>query len=324
MKIALVTWNAPERHARFVAEAHADMELLVVADSASDEEKAVVCEDADAVILSAATISPDVLRGCRKVKLLQGIGAGYDKIDVRAIAALGIPFANNGGSNAIPVAEHTIGMILSLSRGILRQSRNTKEGRWNQGLSEQPTWELHGKRIGLVGMGAIGSATARLLIGFGCETVYYKRSRLDVDLETQLHVHYVPFEELLATSDVISLHVALTPETRRLIGGRELELMKSSAILINTTRGEVIDERALYQALVDKQIAGAALDVLEQEPTPQDNPLLDLDNILITPHQSGLSTEIVSRAAAFAFANVRRAILGEPVQSLVVPADSNP
>ena len=319
MKIGIVTWNGPERHARFMAEAHPDMETVVVANSASDQEKAAVCESTEAVILAAATISPEVLRRCSGVKLLQGIGAGYDKLDLGAIAALGIPLANNGGSSAIPVAEHTIGMLLSLSRGILRQSRNARERRWNQGLNQFPTWELSGKQVGLLGVGAIGSATARLLTGFGCDTVYYKRSRLTASVEEALHARYMPFDELLRTSDVVSLHVTLTPETRRLIGAREFGMMKSSAILINTTRGQVIDENTLYEALVANQIAGAALDVMEQEPTPADNPLLDLDDVLITPHQSGLSAEIVSRSAAFAFANVRRAVLGEPIQAVITP-----
>ena len=319
MKIGIVTWNSAERHELFMEQAYPDMETIIVADSASDEEKVEACRNAEAIIMVAASISVDVLKGCPNVKLLQGIGAGFDKVDVKAINALGIPYANNGGSNAIPVAEFALSLITGIARGVFRGAQNAKEGKWNSGLRETPSWEINGKCVGILGMGAIGQRVAKMLISYGCDTVYYKRTRLSDELERELHARYLPLDELLQLSDVVTMHNSLNKSTIGIIGREQLAMMKPSSFLINTTRGACIDQLALYEALVNGTIAGAGLDVLALEPTPQDNPLWQLNNVVITPHQSGISQESVTRSAAFAFANVRRAVLGEPIQSLVIP-----
>ena len=319
MKIGIVTWNSAERHELFMEQAYPDMETIIVADSASDEEKVEACRNAEAIIMVAASISVDVLKGCPNVKLLQGIGAGFDKVDVKAINALGIPYANNGGSNAIPVAEFTLSLITGIARGVFRGAQNAKEGKWNSGLRETPSWEINGKCVGIIGMGAIGQRVAKMLISYDCDTVYYKRTRLSEELERELHARYLPLDELLQLSDVVTMHNSLNKSTIGIIGREQLAMMKPSSFLINTTRGACIDQLALYEALVNGTIAGAGLDVLALEPTPQDNPLWQLNNVVITPHQSGISQESVTRSAAFAFANVRRAVLGEPIQSLVIP-----
>ena len=319
MKIGIVTWNSAERHELFMEQAYPEMETIIVADSASNEEKVEACRNAEAIIMVAASISVDVLKGCPNVKLLQGIGAGFDKVDVKAINALGIPYANNGGSNAIPVAEFTLSLITGIARGVFRGAQNAKEGKWNSGLRETPSWEINGKCVGIIGMGAIGQRVAKMLISYDCDTVYYKRTRLSEELERELHARYLPLDELLQFSDVVTMHNSLNKSTIGIIGREQLAIMKPSSFLINTTRGACIDQLALYEALVSGRIAGAGLDVLALEPTPQDNPLWQLNNVVITPHQSGISQESVTRSAAFAFANVRRAVLGEPIQSLVIP-----
>lgn len=319
MKIGIVTWNSAERHELFMEQTYPEMETSIVADSASDEEKVEACRNAEAIIMVAASLSVDVLKGCPDVKLLQGIGAGFDKVDVKAINALGIPYANNGGSNAIPVAEFTLSLITGIARGVFRGAQNAKEGKWNSGLRETPSWEIAGKCVGIIGMGAIGQRVAKMLIGYDCDTVYYKRTRLSDELERELHARYLPLDGLLQLSDVLTMHNSLNKSTIGMIGREQLAMMKPSSFLINTTRGACIDQLALYEALVNGRIAGAGLDVLALEPTPQDNPLWQLTNVVITPHQSGISQESVTRSAAFAFANVRRAVLGEPIQSLVIP-----
>jgi phosphoglycerate dehydrogenase-like enzyme len=321
VKIAIVTAPTPERQQQFLNAAPADIECVFVSDSAPDEEKIEGLKDADAIIIGApaANITVDILRHCPNVKLVQSILAGYDRIDVKGMSELGVPFANNGGSNAVPVAEHALGLMLALGRGIVRGARSARDRRWNEGTRGVPTWELSGKRVGIVGLGPIGRAMARLLLGFGGETVYYKRTPAPPELESELRVRYVPLDELMSTSDAISVHLALTPETQKLIGAREIGLMKQTAFIVNTSRGAVIDEPALYEALRDGRIAGAGLDVLEKEPTPEDNPLLDLDNVIITPHQSGISRESGPRSARFAVENARRAVLGEPIQSVIAP-----
>ena len=321
MKIGVITNPTPERHEGFRRAASPDMDLTFVADNATPEEMASGLRDAEAIVLAAPTanLSVDVLRQCPNVKLVQSILAGYDRIDVKGMSELGIPFANNGGSNAVPVAEHSLAMLLALGRGIVRGANSAREKRWNEGTRGKATWELSGKRVGIVGLGPIGQAMARLLLGFGGETVYYKRTPAPPEIESDLRAKYVSLDELMSTSDAIAVHLALTPETRKLIGAREIGLMKPAAIIVNTSRGAVIDETALYEALRDGKIAGAGLDVLEQEPTPVDNPMLDLENVIVTPHMSGISRESGPRSARFSMENVRRAVLGEPIQSVIKP-----
>jgi lactate dehydrogenase-like 2-hydroxyacid dehydrogenase len=319
MKIGIIT--APQRQQQFLQVATPDMECLFVSDEATDAEKVEGLKGADAIILGAPTalITTEVLRQCPNVKLVQSIMAGYDRFDIKGMSDLGIAFANNGGGNAVAVAEHALGLLLGLGRNIYRQAVNTKARKWNEGMRAIPTWELSGKRVGIVGLGPIGQAMARLLLGFGTDTVYYKRTPAAPEVEAELKARYVALDELMSTSDAISVHLSLTPETRHLIGTHEIGLMKPTAIIVNTSRGAVIDEHALYEALRDGRIAGAGLDVFEQEPTPNDNPLLDLDNVIATPHLSGGSRESGPRSARFAMENVHRAVLGEPVQSVIQP-----
>lgn len=321
MKIAIVTTPTPERQKQFTQAAPPDVECVFVADSGSDEEKIAALKDAEAVIMGSPTanLTPDILRHCPRVKLVQSILAGYDRIDVKGMSELGIPFANNGGGNAVPVAEHAMALMLALGRPIVTQSRNARERKWNQGLRGASSWELTGKRVGILGLGPIGQAMARMLKGFTTDVVYHKRTQASPELEAELGVRYVSLDELMSTSDAITVHLALTADSRKLIGAREIALMKPTAFIVNTSRGGVIDEQALYEALRDGRIAGAGLDVLEQEPTPDDNPLLDLENVIVTPHQSGISRESGPRSARFAFENARRAVLGEPLQSVIKP-----
>jgi phosphoglycerate dehydrogenase-like enzyme len=319
MKIALVTTINPERQRIFMEHATPEMEVTIVSSTAPDEEKIEACRDAEAVILGAPGFSLDFLKHCPNVKLLQSILAGYDNIDVKGLNDLGIAFANNGGGNAIPVAEYTMGLINGVTRGVFRGVQSAKAGNWNAGLREFPTWELTGKCVGIIGMGAIGQRVAKMLTGYECDTVYTKRNRVSPEVEQELHARHVQLEELLRVSDYVTMHNSLNASTRGMIGKEQLAMMKPTAIIINTTRGACIDQDALYEALTNGTIAGAALDVLAEEPTPQDHPIWKLDNVVITPHQSGLSQESISRSAAFSFANVRRALLGEPIQSLITP-----
>ncbi len=319
MKIGIIT--APERQQQFTRVAQPDMECVFVSDAASDDEKAAGLKEVDAILVGAPTalLSVDVLRQCPNVKLVQSILAGYDRFDIKGMSELGVPFANNGGGNAVPVAEHALGMVLGLCRNIYRQAANARARKWNEGMRAIPSWELSGKRVGLVGFGPIGQAMARLLLGFGTDTVYYKRTQAPAEVEAELHARYVPLDELMSTSDVISVHLPLTPETRHLLGARELGLMKPTSVIVNTSRGGVIDEQALIEALQAGRIAGAGLDVTDPEPANDDNPLLDMDNVILTPHLSGGSRESGQRSARFAMENMRRAVLGEPIQSVVRP-----
>ena len=175
------------------------------------------------------------------------------------------------------------------------------------------------KTVGIVGMGRIGKQVAKRLKGFDTRTLFYDVVDVPDDVQKDLNVEPMDFDELLRESDIVTLHVPLTRRTRGMISDRELDMMKPSAFLVNCCRGPVVDERALHRALSQGRIAAAGLDVLEEEPTPEDNPLFDLDNVVITPHMAGPGEESTQRAATFAFYNIGRVLAGETPESLVYP-----
>ena len=297
------------------------LEVIREDQSLPDEEKVRVCKDADAIILMAPDISVDLLKKCPNVKLIQTLSSGYDRLDVKRIGEIGIPIANNGGANAIPVAEHTIALMISICRNMMAQwHTSVNQRRWRGTLANLEMVELTNKTVGIVGLGPIGKQVAKRLKGFDTRTIYYDTVEISQEVQRELNAQPLGFEELLGQSDIVTLHVPLNPMTRGMIGERELEMMKPSAYLISTSRGPVIDEKALYQTLKNRRIAGAGLDVLEQEPPAPDNPMLELDNVVITPHMAGFMTqETTLRAAEFAYANIERVLAGKAPESLITP-----
>jgi len=229
-----------------------------------------------------------------------------------------ISVANTAGANSISVAEYTILAALCLLKNIFFASRTTAKGEWQQ-MQIRPV-ELYGKTWGIVGMGRIGKLLAQRLIVFGVTILYYDPWRLTLESEQLMSVKYVSFYELIKTSDIISLHCPLTEETKGLLGKEELSTMKSSAIIINVARGEIIDENALADALKEGRIAGAALDVFSDEPINSNNPLLKVDNdrLLLTPHVAGVSIESQIRIINLTIENIIAVISGrEPVNIIV-------
>ncbi|MDO8750515.1 MAG: 2-hydroxyacid dehydrogenase [Dehalococcoidia bacterium] len=319
-KIAIVSTHPQEQIDVLLSLAPPDMDVTSVDGRLSEEDKIAICKDVDAVILLPADLPVKVARACPRLKLIQTLSAGYDRLDLKAMGELGIPVANNGGANAIPVAEHAIGLMLMVSKKLPQLWYTTsKERKWRGSFSAIGLHDITGKSVGIVGLGRIGKQVARLLKGFDCKVVYHDVLSFPHELEKELAVTRVPFEELLRTSDIVTLHVPLTPLTRHMIGNSELGMMKPSAIIINTCRGPVVDEKALYDSLKAGRIAAAGLDVLEQEPTPVNNPLLDLDNVVVTPHMAGSTEETIYRSAAFAFENIRRVLAGGTPESIITP-----
>ncbi len=295
-----------------------DLEVTVVDPELPDEEKTQLCRDADAIISS--NISTDVLGQCPNVKLVQTLSAGYDRLDLEAILEMGIPVANNGGANAIAVAEHSIALMINIGKRLMDQwNSSTLQRQWRGDLYLEDLSELTDKTVGIVGLGRIGKHVAKRLTGFDTHTIYYDIEEIPQEVQRELKAEPVPFDDLLRMSDIISLHVPLTRRTRGMMSDREFEMMKPTAYLINACRGPVVHEAALLRALKDGQIAFAGLDVLEEEPTPVENPLLDLENVVITPHMAGQSQETNLRAASFAYGNIMRVLRGEPPESLVTP-----
>ena len=291
-------------------------ELTLVSHTAAEFEAALAAMDY--MVCYPSVPMPDAFyRAAPRLKLVQLLSAGYDNVDLQAARRAKVPVCNNGGANAISVAEHSLMLMLAVARKVIWQHGNVAGGRWRGNGPAPRLYELYGKTLGIVGLGTIGKKAARLAQAFGMQLQYYDIRRLSEDAEDRLGVRFRLLRELLATSDVVSLHVPLNASTRGMIGAAELALMKPLAILINTSRGPVIDETALYQALSTGKLFGAGLDVFAQEPPPASNPLLQLDNVVLTAHFAGPTWD--NHVARFrnAFDNVERVARGEPPLWLV-------
>jgi phosphoglycerate dehydrogenase-like enzyme len=282
---------------------------------ASDEEKIRLLEEAEFLVLHPAKLSPDLMRRAKNLRLIQLLTAGYDQIDLRLAAELGVPVATNGGANAWAVAEHAVALLLTLYKRLIHCDRSVREGRWRQPVTGFNTFEVAGKTLGLIGAGKIGRKVARRFAGFECDIIYYDVVAAP-DIEEDLGARRVSLDELLREADIVSLHVPATPETTGLINQQTLGVMKKSAVLINTSRGAAVDEDALVEALKEEQILGAGLDVFCQEPIQDDHPILELENVVVSPHTAGHTYEGWYRRTQFAWENIQRVVAGEPPQSV--------
>ena len=227
--------------------------------------------------------------------------------------------ANNGGTNAIDVAEHTLALTLGLYRRFVDLDANVRKGQWKALTLGTQTQTVHGKTLGIVGLGHIGQRVGRLFSALGAQLVYSDPTPIGAQAENALGIERLPLDQLLKAADIVSLHVPLTESTQHMIGATELAQMKASAVLINTCRGSVVDEKALCEALANRQIAGAGLDVFEAEPCPTDSPLLTLPNVLLTPHAAGVTRDTWARRGTFVFDNIRRVLRGSPPLAQIQP-----
>ncbi len=290
------------------------MEVISEPLGMNEGEKIELVSDADFLIIWPAVLSDEVLKAAKKCRLVQLLSAGYDKMNLTLADELRIPVANNGGANSVAVAEHTMMLILAIYRKLVVNANRVSGGGWRASRDRRPdVFELEGKTLGLIGIGNIAKKVAKRTRAFDAQVQYYDRyASLSAEEQRELGANSVEFEELLRTSDVVSIHVPLTRETRGLIGRDQLTMMKPSAVIINTSRGGIIDEDALAQALTSGVIAAAGLDVLEEEPPPAGHPLLKLDNAIITPHNAGPTLESIPKRAANAFENIQRVLEGGP------------
>lgn len=315
--VLMFTTLAPEIAQELVGAAPAGYEVNVHPTGLPDAEKIRLIADADFLILFPSVLSNDVLRAAKRLKLIQLVSAGFDKMDVELCRALGIPIANNGGANAIDVAEHAVMLMLACYRRLCEMDANVRRGAWGAIDSGAATYTINGKTVGLVGLGNIGRHTARLVRSFGADLVYTDEYAVPEEVARDLGVARVPLDELLQVADIVTLHVPLNDATRGLIAEQEMRMMKPSAVLINTCRGPVVDEQALSDALRTGQIAGAGLDVLVDEPPAADNPLLNLKNVIFTPHTAGVTHDTWARRGEFIFANLERVWEGMPALAVV-------
>ena len=290
------------------------MDVVTAPADMDDDEKIDLVRDADFIMLFPGKISDKVLQAAHKCKLIQLLSAGYDEMNLPLAEDLGIAVANNGGANRVAVAEHTIMLMLATHRRMMWYANNVKAGRWKEEQDRKiDVFELEGKTLGIIGMGNIGRQVARRAAAFDLELQYYDKYHPLTPVEEEtMGIKAVPMDTLLETSDIVSTHVPLTRETYGMIGKRELELMKPTGVVINTSRGGVIDETALAEALISGTISAAGLDVMEHEPPDPNDPLLQIENLIITPHTAGPTLESIPKRAANAFENIQHVWSGQP------------
>jgi phosphoglycerate dehydrogenase-like enzyme len=257
-------------------------------------------------------IDAGVVEAAGGCKLIQQPSVGYQHIDLEATRRAGIPVANAGTANIIGVAEHTVMFILCLLKKELHFHNRTAAGKWAQeDAFAMGSLELMGKTLGIVGMGNIGMEVAKRAGAFGCRMVYFDVKALPPEVEEELGLERLELEELLRISDIVTLHVPLLPATRYLIDREALAFMKAEAYLLNLSRGEVVDEEALAEALREGRLAGAGIDVFTEEPVNPDNPLLKLDNVILSPHIAGATNESRARIFLATVENINRVLQGE-------------
>lgn len=282
-----------------------------------DEERRSMLRGAHCLLTATRRVGTELLDDAPDLRLIQKTGAGTDNIDVEAAASKGIPVSNTAGANATGVAELTILFALALYRRLLELDAGTKRGEWPMWSYRHRSFELSGKTHGIVGFGAIGQGVARRSRALGTEILYHDAvARPEAERELGAR-RTSSLPELLSTSDVVSLHVPLLDETRGLVGEAELRQMKPEAVLINVSRGGVVDEAALLAALEDEEIAGAALDVWEREPVDPDDPLLGVSNLISTPHIGAGTRDTLERVLAMAFENISRLRSGDEPRLVV-------
>lgn len=273
----------------------------------SDGEKKIAREIQDATYLlvrEGVPVSIKLIENAKRLKLIQTGGQGVGQLLVKWALGKGILVANAGGTNAIAVAEFTVLLILSCMKKLLSFNDSLREGKYGSNLSRKDLRELYDKTVGIIGFGNIGRRVAKLCYAFGANVIYYERMFIPYALRADFKAKPVSLDELLSTSDIVSLHVPALAANTALIGWEQLSKMKPTAYLINTSRGANIDENALFRALNEKKIAGAGIDVWDPEPPVQNNPLIYLPNVVATPHIAGASCENTSLSIEMMWRNV--------------------
>ena len=310
-KVAFIHGLAPEIVDVITSHNPEGWNTTVVPKGASPDEQKALVNDADFLMVYGAPLHDEVLRAAENARLVQLLAAGYDRMNLGLMSALEVPCANNGGANSIAVADHALMLMLALYKRQVHADPATRSGEWNAPITGMNTFEMADKLVGILGLGNIGRRVARRVRGFEAEVQYNDAFPLTQEEEEELGVRYVSLEELFRTSDIVTCHTPLTQNTRHIVNAERLALMKPTAVLINTSRGPVVDEQALIHALQEGTIAGAGLDVFEKEPVDTDNPLLTMDNVVVTPHMAGTTWDTWFRRASFAYENMQRVWNGE-------------
>ena len=283
-----------------------DIEIVYYNTRVTDTETLIERgKDADIIAVSNLPMNADVINGCKNLKMLSVAFTGVDHIAMDACKANGVLVSNCAGYSTVAVADLVFGMVIALYRNMVPCNEVVRKGGTKDGLVG---FELEGKKFGVIGTGAIGLRVAAIAQAFGCEVFAYSITKKEIP-----GITYVDMDTLLSTCDIVSLHTPLNPQTRGLIGKDQLALMKPSALLINTSRGPVVDSDALAEALNTGKIAGAGIDVFETEPpVSESHPLLTAKNVIATPHVAFATKEALEKRAVIVFDNIAKWAKGEP------------
>jgi D-3-phosphoglycerate dehydrogenase len=275
--------------------------------------------DVDFMIVADWAITAEELAAAPKLRMIQHQGVGHERIDKQALKARGVPLALCPAGTTIGVAEHTILLILAVYKRLVVADTKMRQGTWLQWGLRSTSFELCGKTLGLVGFGRIGQAVAKRAHAFDATVVYHDAFIPTPPAEARAWgVESVGLDDLLRRSDIVSIHVPTTDETRKFMNAARFAQMKRSAVFINTSRGAVVDEPALIRALQEKVVTGAGLDVFEKEPIDPDNPLLALDNVVLTPHIAAGTVDALTEKMRSVFENLQRCAAGDPIHDRVV------
>ncbi|WP_057912641.1 2-hydroxyacid dehydrogenase [Peribacillus muralis] len=276
-------------------------------------------KEADGLLcLLTEQIDESLIERAVNLKIIANMAVGHNNIDVHSATKRGIMVTNTPGVLTETTADLTFGLLLATARRMMEAEDYLKSGKWKTWSPMQLTGQdVHGATLGIIGLGRIGEALAKRAKGFDMNLVYFNRSR-KYEQEKELGIDYLSLEKLLQVSDFVCVMLPLTPETASMIGMKQLKLMKETAVLINTARGGIIDEKALYEALKNRVIWAAGLDVFEEEPVPVDHPLLTLPNVVTLPHIGSASIATRLKMATVAVQNLKEGLAGEPPRNLVL------
>lgn len=305
MPVIVMTNHYSEAPYRLVQRVVPEGFTLKMAERADRESLLALVPEADYLLAGGRLpIDRELLSRAGRLKMIQRTGVGMDTMDVQAIGEYGIPVYVNQGVNAASVAEHTVMLLLAVLRRTAAVDGQVRSGIWKKQENGIKNHELCGKTVGLVGMGHIAQKTARMLGGFDVELLYYSPRRKSGELEKQLNLRWISYEELLMQSDVVIFQCALNERSRGMLDAGQIERMKTGSVVINTARGPLIDEKALAAALKSGKLLGAGLDVFEKEPPAADNTFFRLENVVLSPHIGGVTQEAFQRMMRLAMQNI--------------------
>lgn len=290
MKVAIVGTYPAGTFEKFKNHFSEKPEIEVV--EVDTQKKFDALTEADAIVLRILKMPKEVVARIKGLKMIMRWGAGFDSVDIEEAGKHGIYVCNTPGANAYAVAELTVALMLAVGRKLICHDRAIHQGEWSKNTFLNLTRTLNNKVVGIIGGGNIGRQVASRVQAFGSTVQYYDPFRLPEEMEEKLHMKYVGLEELIRTSDVITLHVPLMASTRHMIGEKEIEKMKDGAILINVARGGLMDDGAVVNAVNAGKLSGAGIDCVEEEPAKLGSPILENPNIIVTPHVGGGSADI--------------------------------